>query len=183
MLSLSVSWTGLIFVDGLLWQEQRRFTLRHLRDLGFGKTCIEDQMMDEIRDLIRDMTNSAQSNADRVVEFRGTFTVSVVNILWAIIAGQRFQRDDAALKKLLENVDLFLKSGNIARTSLPVPEFLVRHVPIIPALLGVDTRLFQPLQQLIQVIFIILPYYKKGNAHLNWSTTMCLFNRKPSMSI
>jgi methyl farnesoate epoxidase/farnesoate epoxidase len=47
-------------VDGEFWQEQRRFTLRHLRDLGFvGKTSIEDQMMEEISDLISDITEAA----------------------------------------------------------------------------------------------------------------------------
>jgi hypothetical protein len=81
--------TGLVFVDGDFWQEQRRFTLRHLRELGFGKTSIEDQMMDEISDLISDITEAAKSDPDHVVDFKAIFTVSVFNILWAIIGGKR----------------------------------------------------------------------------------------------
>ena len=72
---------------GQFWQEHRRFTMRHLRDLGFGKTSIEDQMMGELKDLITDMENSSQSNAQRVVDLKGIFQVSVLNILWAMIAG------------------------------------------------------------------------------------------------
>ena len=92
---------GLIFVDGDFWQEQRRFTLRHLRDLGFGKTSIEDQMIDEINDLISDMTETAKSDPGHVVDFKSIFTVSAINILWAIIGGKRFQRDNVKFKKLL----------------------------------------------------------------------------------
>jgi methyl farnesoate epoxidase/farnesoate epoxidase len=72
---------------GQFWQEHRRFTMRHLRDLGFGKTSIEDQMMGEVKDLITDMENSSQSDAQRVVDLKGIFQVSVLNILWAMIAG------------------------------------------------------------------------------------------------
>jgi hypothetical protein len=72
---------------GQFWQEHRRFTMRHLRDLGFGKTSIEDQMMGELKDLITDMENSSQSDAQRVVDLKGIFQVSVLNILWAMIAG------------------------------------------------------------------------------------------------
>ena len=28
---------GIFFTDGMYWREQRRFTLRHLRDFGFGR--------------------------------------------------------------------------------------------------------------------------------------------------
>lgn len=41
--------------DGQLWKEQRRFTLRHLRDLGFGKSCLEGIMLDEISELVIDI--------------------------------------------------------------------------------------------------------------------------------
>lgn len=77
-----------MFVMGQFWQEHRRFTMRHLRDLGFGKTSIEDQMMGELRDLIKDMEHSSQSDTERVVDLKGIFQVSVLNILWAMIAGK-----------------------------------------------------------------------------------------------
>ncbi len=76
-----------MFAVGSLWQEHRRFTVRHLRDLGFGKTSIEDQMMEEVGDLLKDIESCLKSNPNRVVDFRGTFQVSVQNILWALVAG------------------------------------------------------------------------------------------------
>ncbi|EFX83937.1 hypothetical protein DAPPUDRAFT_194538 [Daphnia pulex] len=141
---------GLLIVDGDFWQEQRRFTLRHLRDLGFGKTSIEDQMMGEISDLILDITGAAKSDPDHIVDFKAIFTVSVFNILWAIIGGKRYQRDDPAFKQLLANVDLFLRGGNIAQVVIPVPAFLVRLFPSLPSRLGVKDELFVPIQQFIE---------------------------------
>jgi hypothetical protein len=139
-------------VDGDFWQEQRRFTLRHLRDLGFGKTSIEDQMIDEINDLILDITAAAKSDPGHVVDFKAIFTVSVINILWAIIGGKRYQRDDLKFKKLLANIDMFLRAGNIAQVLFPVPAFLVRHFPSLPSLLGLQDDLFVPIQQFIEVL-------------------------------
>ena len=39
---------GLLQSSGTEWQEQRRFTLKNLRDMGFGKSSMEDQILDEI---------------------------------------------------------------------------------------------------------------------------------------
>lgn len=41
--------------DGNVWKEQRRFTIRHLKDLGFGKSSLEGIMLDEIRELASDL--------------------------------------------------------------------------------------------------------------------------------
>lgn len=78
---------GIMFAVGHFWQEQRRFTMRHLRDLGFGKTSIEDQMIGELNDLIKDLENASASSPDKTVDLTDTFQVSVQNILWAIVAG------------------------------------------------------------------------------------------------
>ncbi|XP_046454340.1 methyl farnesoate epoxidase-like isoform X1 [Daphnia pulex] len=140
---------GLVMVDGDFWQEQRRFTLRHFRDLGFGKTYIENQMMDEISDLILDITEAAKSDPDHVVDFKAIFTVSVFNILWVIIGGKRFQRDNLEFKKLLNNLAQFLKCGNI-RALLPIPAFLIRLFPSLPGKLGINGDLCIPVQQFIE---------------------------------
>ena len=41
--------------DGELWQEQRRFTIKQLKDVGVGKSSLEGIILDEIRDLISDL--------------------------------------------------------------------------------------------------------------------------------
>lgn len=41
--------TGITMTDGPLWEEQRPFALKHLRDLGFGKTLMEDLILAELK--------------------------------------------------------------------------------------------------------------------------------------
>ena len=83
-----------MFVEGQFWQDQRRFTLRHLRDLGFGRTSSENIIEDEIHQLFDEMRTTAASNQDGIVDFKGVFTTSVINVLWAVLGGQRFHRND-----------------------------------------------------------------------------------------
>jgi len=40
-----------MFSEGPFWVEQRRFTLRHLRDFGFGKKSVENVIREEAEDL------------------------------------------------------------------------------------------------------------------------------------
>ncbi|XP_032795655.1 methyl farnesoate epoxidase [Daphnia magna] len=141
---------GLLFVDGDSWQEQRRFVLRHLREFCMGKTLIEKQMMNEINDLIADITATSNANPDHIVDFKGMFVVSVINILWTFLGGKRFRRDDEMFKKLSINVEQFLHGGNALKISFPIPAFILRSFPSLPRLLGISTQLFVPLQKFIK---------------------------------
>ena len=47
--------TGVFFSDGPFWVEQRRFTLRHLRDFGFGKSKMVSLIYDEIEDIVKEL--------------------------------------------------------------------------------------------------------------------------------
>jgi hypothetical protein len=46
------------FTDGPFWVEQRRFTLRHLRDFGFGKQSMEGFIMAEVEDTINEVAQT-----------------------------------------------------------------------------------------------------------------------------
>lgn len=45
---------GIFFTDGMYWRDQRRFTLRHLRDFGFGRRFndFENEVRQEIQSLV-----------------------------------------------------------------------------------------------------------------------------------
>lgn len=42
---------GLLRSTGQEWQEQRRFTMKQLKDLGFGKSTMEDLILEEVEKL------------------------------------------------------------------------------------------------------------------------------------
>lgn len=108
-------------------------------------------MLNEIQELINDIKESAQSDPNRVVDFEGKFNLSVINILWAIVGGKRFHRHDEEFKKLLSCVDQFLKTGNVVRGNIPVPDIIVRLFPSISKRFGLNTSLFHSIQQFISV--------------------------------
>ncbi|KAK3908619.1 putative cytochrome P450 304a1 [Frankliniella fusca] len=58
---------GLFFVEGSFWAEQRRFSLRHLRDYGFGRRFakLEAAVEDEIRTLMEVIRNPVGSEKVR----------------------------------------------------------------------------------------------------------------------
>jgi len=152
-----------MFTDGELWQEQRRFSMRHLRDLGFGKASIEGHMLNEVDDLVKEIREQAESNFDNIVDFKGTLNVSVVNILWAIIGGKRFPRDDYAFRQLLASIERFFRSGNVLRP-LPVPAFILKRFQSLKTYAGLDEEAIERMQQFITVnnlyAFIILSFKK-----------------------
>jgi methyl farnesoate epoxidase / farnesoate epoxidase len=141
---------GVIHNDGPEWQEQRRFALRHLRDLGFGRTSSEGLIREEIEDLMEEIR--AHQLAHGSVDFKGMFNLSLINILWALVGGERFRRDDRRLARLLDIVDNFVRSADFTRANIPLPDFCLRYFPSLTRkLLGLRNDLFTPLQDFIRV--------------------------------
>lgn len=143
-----------MFVEGDFFREQRRFTLRNLRDFGFGKTSSEQMIHEEIHDLISSIELSVKSQAEGIVDFENIFNMSMINILWAIVGGERFSHQDIRLKHLLGIVELFFRSGNLVRSNIPVPGFILRMFPKLRELLGLRNDIFLPLQDFIRVKII-----------------------------
>ncbi len=141
-----------MFSEGDLWQEHRRFTLRHLRDMGFGKSSVENQMIDEIQELIQEIKSSAESDRDNVVDFKGMFNLSTLNVLWAMITGSRRRRDDNQFKSLLQTIDEAFRAGNSIRNQLDLPEFLYRLFPVLRKYFGVRHDLIAIMQKFALVL-------------------------------
>ncbi|KAJ4434996.1 hypothetical protein ANN_23568 [Periplaneta americana] len=97
---------GVFFSDGPFWVEQRRFTLRHLRDFGFGKKSMEGFILDEVEDTLSYMKEL------KVMQVTGLFSVPTLNVLWGMIAGTRYDRNDERLKDLLNRLTMNFRSGN-----------------------------------------------------------------------
>jgi hypothetical protein len=47
--------SGVIFTDGPLWVEHRRFTIRNLKDFGFGKKDAEGIILEETEELMKEI--------------------------------------------------------------------------------------------------------------------------------
>lgn len=86
---------GLLASSGDNWKEQRRFTLKHLKGFGFGKASMELSIMDEVKDLSETWKSELRSSYDDELRIDGeTFNMSILNALWGIVSGQRFNLND-----------------------------------------------------------------------------------------
>lgn len=73
---------GITFTDGPLWREHRQFTMKQLRNVGFGKTNMEKEIQEETKNLIKQLEQYNKSISPR--NFLGS---AVTNILWKYVAG------------------------------------------------------------------------------------------------
>ncbi|KAK7866788.1 hypothetical protein R5R35_004209 [Gryllus longicercus] len=95
---------GIIATDGELWQIQRRFLLRNLRDFGFGKRSMEVIIQEEAQILVRHVETLATEHPDGVA-LHEALTLPVLNSLWAIVAGVRYELNDEIFKKYISIQD------------------------------------------------------------------------------
>ena len=79
-------------------------------------------MMEEIQELIQEKRKLVQAEPNQIVNLSSQFfSLSVINVLWTIIGGERFCPDDVSFRNILNVVDLFIKSSNQLTFLIPVP--------------------------------------------------------------
>jgi hypothetical protein len=86
------------FIIGEEWKEQRRFALKHLRDFGFGKGSMEEIIREEFTQLSDKLStcNGKEIDSDQL------FNLSVINVLWGMVAGKRYNYSKISLRLLQE---------------------------------------------------------------------------------
>ena len=74
-----------MFANGQEWQEQRRFTLRNLRDFGFGKTSMENLIQEEIEKCMEVLGGEV----GKTTQIGLKMNIAILNALWAILTGEK----------------------------------------------------------------------------------------------
>ncbi|XP_035714572.1 methyl farnesoate epoxidase [Folsomia candida] len=93
---------GLVNTEGEHWEELRRFTLRQLRDFGFGKNTMEESIMLEVNELIDGLKEYGEKPLE---DMKTKFTLAVVNSLWSICTGIKYKQNDKELIKMTQDVN------------------------------------------------------------------------------
>ncbi|CAL8101986.1 unnamed protein product [Orchesella dallaii] len=115
---------GIINVDGPTWEEQRRFTIRKLRDIGLLKSTIESKILEEVKSLL----NVFERNVGKPMSENRMFNGAVVNTLWAIVSGERHEWDAPVEPEILKKTDeLITAVSRIALTGLIFAP-VMRHI-------------------------------------------------------
>ena len=74
-----------MFANGKEWQEQRRFTLKNLRDLGYGKTSMEILVQEEIDKCIEML----RQEAGKPTQLNLKLNIAILNALWKLLTGEK----------------------------------------------------------------------------------------------
>ena len=82
--------------DGARWLGQKNFTVKQLKNFGFGKKSLEGVMVEEAISMIEYIDSF---NGNLTVD--GTlFTVPVLNVLWNLVVGYSLNRHDKETKHI-----------------------------------------------------------------------------------
>jgi len=95
---------GVINSEGPHWEQLRQFTLRQLRDFGFGKNTMQESIMTEVNEFIELMVDA---KGEPVRNVKGRLILAVVNALWFIATGIRHKQEDPEIIALTKKTDAY----------------------------------------------------------------------------
>ncbi|KAM9701559.1 cytochrome P450 2C18-like isoform 2-T2 [Dama dama] len=96
---------GVVFSNGNLWKETRRFSLMTLRNFGMGKRSIEDRVQEEARCLVEELRKTNGLPCDP------TFILGCApcNVICSIIFQNRFDYKDQTFLNLMKTINENIK--------------------------------------------------------------------------
>ncbi|KAF2359167.1 Cytochrome P450 [Trinorchestia longiramus] len=77
---------GVAGSNGAHWQHDRRFVLRNLRNLGMGKSYMEEAINIEAKALVEDL----KKYNGEAINYPGSFHTAALNIIWQMVASEFF---------------------------------------------------------------------------------------------
>lgn len=110
------------------WKEQRKFSLRIMRDLGMGKPEFEQAILQEIQDLMQRIHDQGQ----RSIDVHHPLGSSVTNVVHYFLMGKHLHADDPIRKMIDDN---FLPRYNPSMYSIAfyLPIFsIIPRIPFTP---------------------------------------------------
>ena len=84
--------------SGALWKEHRTFALTTLRNFGFGKRSLENQIREEVELFLNDISDTGGKPFD----IQSILSISVSNVICSIAFGRHYDHNDKRLLLLLK---------------------------------------------------------------------------------
>lgn len=92
---------GVMLTDGELWADQRRFVVRHLKEFGFARRGMVDMIQTEAQHMLADYRQIvSKQNGKALIPMQDAFNCYVLNTLWRMMTGNRYDIGDIKLKQL-----------------------------------------------------------------------------------
>lgn len=114
---------GIALLEGEPWKQTRRFTLQTLRDLGMGKSTIQERILEEAQYL----TEIFQRNIGTPFDPSLALHSSVSNVVCVLCFGKRFNHEDKKFKRAV--ADLKIAAQYLAQAG-PLQSYpILRFIP------------------------------------------------------
>lgn len=97
---------GILAFNHEEWKETKRFTMKALKSIGFGKKSLEPTLHREIEYFLKSIEEKSKSGPFRIASFAGPAAANVVSLL---ILGERYDYDDPVHDMLAK---IFLRPHN-----------------------------------------------------------------------
>ncbi|GBN12796.1 Cytochrome P450 2J2 [Araneus ventricosus] len=117
------------------WKEQRRFVVQSMKDLGLGKTKIEDDVMDEISHFMEVLKNYD----GKPVDLKDPLSPSMSNNICALVFGKRYEYDDPDRQFLDKNLEQANESFSQFTADVLYP--WLRRIPFFTKFQNIDIPL------------------------------------------
>lgn len=110
--------------DGPEWKQKRTYTMKTLRSLGFRDVFMEAIIMAEVEKMI---ANLKLNNNNKKTLFDDLFFLYLLNIVWSIAAGRKFELDDESNNEFAQA----LKDISVQNSNSNVLQFLpyLKYIP------------------------------------------------------
>ncbi|KAI6174478.1 Cytochrome P450-33C9 [Aphelenchoides bicaudatus] len=121
---------GVIFTDGALWREQRRFALQILRDFGLGKNLMQQRVGDEVQTVFEKIDHGLSIGA-KEHDLYGFVDIAIGSIINALLFGYRFHGEkEGEFSDLKQRVQSHVTVGGhpMVMMAIPYPNFF-KHIP------------------------------------------------------
>lgn len=82
---------GLASSEGDLYTMSRRLTLRHLKNLGMGRSSMEEYINRQVH---AHMTEFLEPNCGSEIQLDGSLNIAILNVIWKLVASQELRITD-----------------------------------------------------------------------------------------
>ncbi|XP_031844865.2 methyl farnesoate epoxidase isoform X1 [Nomia melanderi] len=140
---------GLLFTDSGIWHSQRRFTIRTLRQLGFGKYSMDYILQQDVCTLINIIIEMTKDGSP--INIYSFICLAVFSHVWFLLEGTKFDigSETPQLKEAISIFKDILRNVNVCGG-------IVNHFPVLryffPRLTGL--KLFEERQKRIDDFFL-----------------------------
>ena len=118
---------GIASASGETWKVQSKFAQTQFKKLGAGRDRMEKYIQDEVDDLAAEL-EAKSGHGSQPVEIGFELNVAIVNVMWALLTGERKQHSDPMLLGLLKAVNRCIELATTSGILLFMP-FLVKFLP------------------------------------------------------